>query len=566
MKKNEAPSQQDVTLHSMPGVTIVSPGIMLPIEKSKIDSCLTKFIALSNVPFSIVEDELFKQYSFALNPKYSLPSRSTIVRNISTIYETAVLKAIDIITNVKYFSISCDFWSVKRLGIYGLLILYFDDTTKSKKSILLSLKHVEYPHTGKRVLEITDSLLKKFGTDGIKDIRLTAITCDNGSNMRSAFDKLLPEYNNDGVDDYSVSDDSDGYISEQETETIEKLVDNYLIEDVDIVGLEVARRIGCTNHAINNNLKSGIKNSSIENFIKKAIDLLVKIKSKGICADILNEKNATIILPPPTRWTYHFDCFNNMIKIREAIAICCQKLNIDNLANSEYEILSELTACLKKYTEIILKLESPTTPMSKVIPALISLKLFLRKASNLQIIEEFRNALLSDFERRFCYIFDTSSLNFSEIFLVATAIDINERKYLSSAILIEQKKFIDTKLDLYTRFTVDNQIEANFDTEYEEFTDLQVLPEAHLSEYKSFCSTVSTIHNIQFWDMYKDTFPILYNAHQKILSMSPTSCQIETAFSLAALSSGVKGRRNRLKLINLEKENFLKFNKFLLNE
>ena len=84
---------------------------------------------------------------------------------------------------------------------------------------------------------------KKFWAEGIKDKRLTAITSDDGSNMRKAFDKLLPDLlSNEYQDDnfWEVYELTNEYLNK----SLVTLIDKYAEPKLDVIGLEVSKRIG----------------------------------------------------------------------------------------------------------------------------------------------------------------------------------------------------------------------------------------------------------------------------------------------------------------------------------
>ena len=132
--------------------------------------------------------------------------------------------------------------------------------------------------------------------------------------------------------------------------------------------------------------------------------MIVSLKNKQKCMDIFKEHKVSIILPPPTRWSYYFDSIANLLKIREVISFACVRAGIDDLANSEYEVLEHICIVLSKYNELIKKLEFRDSKVSKVIPILSSLKAFLNQQTY-QSIKNLCETLLKDFESRFEYIF-----------------------------------------------------------------------------------------------------------------------------------------------------------------
>lgn len=249
-----------------------------------------------------------------------------------------------------------------------------------------------------------------------------------------------------------------------------------------------------------------------------------------------------------------------MLKIRDIVASACKAVSVDDLTNSEYEQLSAISKILEMYKNLIKKLESRDAKISKVVPVLSSLKKFLSLQAN-GTNKNFCDKLLEDFEKRFGYIFDSNCLEFCNIFLIATALDIDQRKYLRIKALSEQRKFIEKYL---VKCTTQQTSGAFIDLQQEEFPELvedaDIEPEVE-SEYTRFSRSICAANNDAFWVEAKANLPILYEVHSKLQSGSPTSCNIESAFSVVAMSAGVKGRRSRLTLLNLEKEGLIRFNK-----
>ena len=100
-----------------------------------------------------------------------------------------------------------------------------------------------------------------------------------------------------------------------------------------------------------------------------------------------------------------------------------------------------------------------------------------------------------------------------------------------------------------------------------EFSDLELDDSTMMTfqtEYDQFSAQSTVSNNLEFWAHNFNKFPQLYNIHLRLRVMSPTSCGIESAFSIAALSEGTKNRRNRLTALNLEKEAIIKYNKRFL--
>lgn len=183
----EPGDQQQCKITSMETAQLIPIDSMPTTEKKRNDKLLARFIACSNVPTRIVDMEEFQNFVTSLNPTFILPSRPTIDTLLSDIYSATIEKIKSIIKNSDYISLSSDFWSIDRFGIYGIIANCYCKETQKKQCILLCLKYVKAPHTAIRILEETNQILNEFGIDGISDSKIVTISTDNGSNMKKAF-------------------------------------------------------------------------------------------------------------------------------------------------------------------------------------------------------------------------------------------------------------------------------------------------------------------------------------------------------------------------------------------
>ena len=126
------------TLNMLESVKLVCPGKMIPLEQKKLDRFLAKLVSSTTIPKSIVENPEFENFVLALNPNYRVPCRKSLDVLISNLYAEIKSKMIDMIRGAEFVSISTDFWSYRGVGIYGLMLTYFDKEA-SKKGIFCFL-------------------------------------------------------------------------------------------------------------------------------------------------------------------------------------------------------------------------------------------------------------------------------------------------------------------------------------------------------------------------------------------------------------------------------------------
>ena len=192
-KHSIRPPPKDFEEVSQPKITSVECSRLVPVdsmatsEKKRNDTLLARFIACSNVPTRLVDLEEFHDFLASLNPTYIVPSRPSVDSLISDLFTTTIAKIKSIIAESDYISLSCDFWSVDRYGIYGIIANCYSKKYQERQGLLLCLKYVKAPHTASRIKEETKQILYEFGINGLSDPKIVTISTDSGSNMKKAF-------------------------------------------------------------------------------------------------------------------------------------------------------------------------------------------------------------------------------------------------------------------------------------------------------------------------------------------------------------------------------------------
>lgn len=143
------------------------------------------FVATSGSPTIIVENKELRSFLSELNPRFPVPSRNTVDREMSKLL-TGLKKRISDSLQGGKIALTIDTWSRKGmsetfLGVTSHCVL--------KKSLVLfhatlAVKRFPHSHTAKRVLQLTRDVLKDWEIDVTRFIR---ILTDNGSNMVAAF-------------------------------------------------------------------------------------------------------------------------------------------------------------------------------------------------------------------------------------------------------------------------------------------------------------------------------------------------------------------------------------------
>lgn len=120
-------------------------------KKLELDRLVAFMIANDCQPYSIVEDVGFVNFVTALDPRYELPSRTTISKKIlPALYNELTAKLKKIFSSVNHVSITTDMWtSVANQG-YITLTAHFVYKNALKTAVLESMQ-IEGRHTAEAI-------------------------------------------------------------------------------------------------------------------------------------------------------------------------------------------------------------------------------------------------------------------------------------------------------------------------------------------------------------------------------------------------------------------------------
>lgn len=169
-----------------PGSRII-PDIMTPEKKEAIDIKLKKLVIGRQEEFAIVDDPYFVDFVNELNPSYSVPSRRTLVRNISTTYEEAFNRLLEILQMIPgKVCLTGDGWSSKRKRGFFVITIHWVSEEWNLQSTTLEFLNFPPPHTGKTTSNFILTALKKYKIEK----KVFVMTTDNASEMITAMTDL----------------------------------------------------------------------------------------------------------------------------------------------------------------------------------------------------------------------------------------------------------------------------------------------------------------------------------------------------------------------------------------
>ncbi|CAH1106752.1 unnamed protein product [Psylliodes chrysocephalus] len=127
----------------------------LPLrEKNKIDNSLMDLFTKDFQPFSVVEDEGFRNFTKCLYPTYELPNKKTITHTLlPALYEKTFTDVQEEIKYVKSVTVTTDCWTSINTESYMAVTVHFINQNFDIKSILLHCAVFPQSHTAEHLAE-----------------------------------------------------------------------------------------------------------------------------------------------------------------------------------------------------------------------------------------------------------------------------------------------------------------------------------------------------------------------------------------------------------------------------
>ena len=191
---------------------------------------LTIFVCSSNVAYRIVENFEFRDLLTTLDPRYPVPGRTALGKQLSCVLIELKAKISAHLESANKISICCDVWSKKGLtsSYLGVTGHFFPHKNNSRHTVILAVRRITGSHTAVNIRTLLDEVLSEWG---MYDSKLFAALTDNGSNMVAAFKAHLQYVTGD-------SDDDDDEMEEMEHEICEEVKDLLSMEEKDFLDCE----------------------------------------------------------------------------------------------------------------------------------------------------------------------------------------------------------------------------------------------------------------------------------------------------------------------------------------
>lgn len=156
-------------------------------KKQKLDSSLVWMLATDMQPAQVVDDQGFRRFVKDLDPRYELPSRRTIMRDmLPSLYREEIDKLNTELSKTSHVSITTDIWTSSQTQAFLSVTAHYVTDAFELQSAVLRTVHMTTNHTGENIANELTKVIEEFS---LRE-KLVAIVSDNASNMTAAV-KLL---------------------------------------------------------------------------------------------------------------------------------------------------------------------------------------------------------------------------------------------------------------------------------------------------------------------------------------------------------------------------------------
>lgn len=186
-------------------------------------------------------------------------------------------------------------------------------------------------------------------------------------------------------------------------------------------------RTPCVVHSIQLVVHMLQKETTVKRVVDKARSVVKLFRKSSVATQkLLDECGVIVVNDCPTRWSSTFNMVTRLLTVKDAVCQITNDMGWDSLLTSEWQKLSSLHDLLLPFAEHTKTLQSDTTSMSLVVPALFDLLSHLTDfAENTRYrdLATLAEKMRSNLNQRFACLLDSTDEKFSP--LAAAACFVN---------------------------------------------------------------------------------------------------------------------------------------------
>lgn len=179
---------QQLLLQQLDGSLTVRNTVNNSSTLNVIRGALVEMIIRDELPFSFVENAGFRNFCQLMRPGFTVPSRTTLRRDIFDKVFPHLQKSISAIISQALssgcvFSTTTDIWTASHMKkAFMVVTLHFIDSEWNLRHLMISFDEVPIPHSGANIAVMYSKALEDFK---IPTTQVLAVTMDNASNNLS---------------------------------------------------------------------------------------------------------------------------------------------------------------------------------------------------------------------------------------------------------------------------------------------------------------------------------------------------------------------------------------------
>lgn len=186
-------------------------------------------------------------------------------------------------------------------------------------------------------------------------------------------------------------------------------------------------RTSCVVHTIQLVVHMLQKETTVKRVLDKARSVVKLFRKSSVATQrLLDQCGVIVVNDCPTHWSSTFNMVTRLLTVKDAVCQITNNMGWDSLLTSEWQKLSSLHDLLLPFAEHTKTLQSDTTSMSLVVPALFDLLSHLTdfaKNTRYRDLVTLAEKMRSNLNQRFACLLDSTDEKFSA--LAAAACFVN---------------------------------------------------------------------------------------------------------------------------------------------
>jgi hypothetical protein len=498
------------------------------VKQQRITDALLFMLSKDCMPIDTVDGEGFKIFVKTVEPRYKVPHRKTITKQLEDKFEETKVRIIRRLDEIQWMSLTSDIWTdpMNAKSYISLTAHYIKET--KMESIIVAVKPLAVDHTADNIMIIIEDILLDWNIDKQK---VVCCVTDGAANIVKAFQDLFGK--------------------SKHLHCFAHLLNLMATE-------AIATPKGLTD------LITEVKETVT--FFKKSVKAADRLKAEQLKtgSEVLKLKQEV-----KTRWNSTYYMLDRFITLYRFIVSVLTKLNGPPIiGRNKLDTIKEIVTLLKPLEAVTREISAEKqTTISKLIPLLRCMRSAINRSKySTSLGEELKEALLVNFQKRFGLIEKSKmiamatvldprfkKLHFESPTACASAVtDINSELKKSSVSGDVNKEILvnpDATEDIWSFH--DNLVNSRINTQEDTLGGINI----SFRQYLQLPVVERSENPLTFWLRNKVICPDLYKLVQKYFSVVGTSVPSERVFSKAG--NTITSKRNRLDPKRVEKLIFM---------